>query len=188
MKDLEQRGSPGPQNHQASSIPLVEAEPSSALVGLTSPFGHDSTEVQGQNTPSTMSTGNDAVSSATNPLSPILVNELCGIWFERYHPWFPILHQPSLWETLQTSESVNKSSHCLVINAIVAVTVTHSLLLSTAPEERQRWSEALRDKVVVEAIGKLSLQSIQALLILSNLEYGSGKSNKFWNFIALCKR
>lgn len=171
----------------APPIPLVETGPLSAIEGLVSQFGHDATEVREQNTPSTVSPGNDVLSS-TNPLSPIIVNELCGIWFERYHPWFPILHQPSLWETLQTSDNLDKSSSYIVVSAIVAVTIAHSQLLSTTPGERLRWSAALRDKVIIEAIGKLSLQSIQALLILSNLEYGAGKPNKFWNLIALCKR
>jgi hypothetical protein len=128
------------------------------------------------------------VSLIINPLSPPMVNKLCDEWFHRYHPWFPILHKPSLFEALRTTPNVEASSHGLPIKAIVAVTITHCQTYPASAEERQQWSTHLRDKVVMEAMSQLSLQSIQALLILSNLDYGLGKSSQFWNLIALCKR
>lgn len=40
----------------------------------------------------------------------------------------------------------------------------------------------------MQAIGNLSLQSLQALLIITTIDYGAGKLSEFWNLVALCKR
>jgi hypothetical protein len=40
----------------------------------------------------------------------------------------------------------------------------------------------------MEALGSLSLQSLQALLIITILDYGAGKLSEFWNLVATCKR
>ncbi|OBT84639.1 hypothetical protein VE02_05461 [Pseudogymnoascus sp. 03VT05] len=58
----------------------------------------------------------------------------------------------------------------------------------TTIEERTKWSKSLRDSTVIEAMGDLSLQSLQSLLILSINDYGIGEMSRFWNLIALCKR
>lgn len=126
--------------------------------------------------------------TAFSPISSELVTELCTTWFASYHPWFPILHQPSLLEALQLSHNVESSSRYLVIKAILAVTVQHSQSYSSNAEARREYSEVLREAVIMEAMSHLSLQSIQALLILSNLDYGAGKMNQFWNLLSLCKR
>ncbi|KIW57960.1 hypothetical protein PV05_02514 [Exophiala xenobiotica] len=40
----------------------------------------------------------------------------------------------------------------------------------------------------MDAMKQVSLQSVQALLVLSNLDYGGGQAHQFWNLMALCKR
>jgi len=55
-------------------------------------------------------------------------------------------------------------------------------------EERKKLSDVLREEVILQAIGNLSLQSLQAVLIVTNLDYGAGKLSEFWNLVALCKR
>jgi hypothetical protein len=139
---------------------------------------------------STSPNSNTSVASSLvfNPLSPTVLNELCNTWFEKYHPWFPILHQPSLFEALQTYPAIETSTHQLVLKAIVAVTVLYCSSAPSTPSQRQQWSESLRDRVVMDAMKQVSLQSVQALLILSNLDYGGGQVHQFWNLVALCKR
>lgn len=163
-----------------TSVPIAEAQQSPLNITFD------------QRNPSAASTSpesNTSVSSTVfNPLSPSVVNELCNTWFEKYHPWFPILHQPSLLEALQACRVIETSTHQLVIKAIVAVTVPYCRSLPSTPTQRQHWSETLRDKVVMDAMKQVSLQAVQALLILSNLDYGGGQVHQFWNLVALCKR
>ena len=123
-----------------------------------------------------------------DPFSYPVLSELCSIWFNQYHPWFPILHQPSLTASLQHLDGSGTLRPYLTVKAICAVTLIHyeSHLVST--EERKHWSDSLRDSVCTQALNQVSLHSVQALLIISNLEYGEGRFEQFWNLIALCKR
>lgn len=123
-----------------------------------------------------------------DPLSYTTMCDLCAIWFRDYHPWFPILHQPSLDEALTHPSQLQASEHYLVIQAIVAVTLQHYQGLSVTPEQRRHSSGAIRDAVVIDAIKMTSLQSVQALLILSTLDYGEGRTSQCWNLLGLCKR
>ena len=55
-------------------------------------------------------------------------------------------------------------------------------------EQREQLSSNFRGQVIMEALGNLSLQSLQALLIITILDYGAGKLSEFWNLVATCKR
>lgn len=123
-----------------------------------------------------------------DPLSYPVLSELCSIWFKKYHPWFPILHQPSLTTSLQHLESLESSNQYLVIKAICAVTLVHYESPLVSIDERKQWSNSLCDAICCQALKQVSLQCLQALLILSNLDYGEGRFEQFWNLIALCKR
>ncbi|KAF2241666.1 hypothetical protein BU26DRAFT_524829 [Trematosphaeria pertusa] len=124
-----------------------------------------------------------------DPLSSGILDELCRAWFEKYHPWFPILHQPSLLEVLQTSPILASTVHYIVFKAVAAVTIPHSYHSdSLTNDQRRTLSDDLRSQVVMEAISQLSLQSLQAVLILTIRDYGAGRLSEFWNLIALAKR
>lgn len=124
-----------------------------------------------------------------DPLAPLILNELCAAWFERYHPWFPILHQPSLLEVLQTSTSLRDTRQFITFKAIAAVTILDwNQSDALTAEQRQQWSTTLRGQIVMDAMSELTLQSLQAVLILTVLEYGGGRFTECWNLVALCKR
>jgi hypothetical protein len=127
--------------------------------------------------------------SEFDPLSPAILDELCTAWFAKYHSWFPILHQPSLLEVLQTSPILSATVHYIVFKAIAAVTIPHSHHSdSLTNDQRQTLSEDLRSQVVILAISQLSLQSLQAVLVLTIRDWGAGRLSEFWNLIALAKR
>ena len=46
-----------------------------------------------------------------DPLAYSVVMELCGIWFQRYHRWFPILHQSTFMQVLDTPHLARLSDH-----------------------------------------------------------------------------
>lgn len=127
-------------------------------------------------------------SAQFDPLSYPVLSELCSIWFKKYHPWFPILHQPSLTTSLQHLESLESSNQYLVVKAICAVTLVHHESPLVSMDELKQWSDNLRDAIWCQALKQVSLQCLQSLLILSNLDYGEGRFEQFWNLIALCKR
>lgn len=116
-----------------------------------------------------------------------VVSELAAIWFERFHPWFAILHQPS-WEQRIQSPLLRTSKYWIVVQAIVAVTAEQSLFLIADAHDRRLLQERFISHVILTAIETLSIEAIQALLILSNLTYGSGKLLQSWNLFAICRR
>ncbi|KAF2202245.1 hypothetical protein GQ43DRAFT_392578 [Delitschia confertaspora ATCC 74209] len=124
-----------------------------------------------------------------DPLTANVLNELCAVWFEKYHSWFPILHGPSLMDVLQTAPVLSNTAHYNVFKAIAAVTIPHSYRSdSLTNDQRRQCSEELRGQVVMDSISQLSLQSLQALLILTIRDYGSGRLSECWNLVALAKR
>jgi hypothetical protein len=77
----------------------------------------------------------------------------------------------------------------MVFKATIAVTMPHWCLSNTLTrEQRFDLSKQFRNEVNSQSIGSLSLQSLQALLIITTIDYGAGKLSEFWNLVALCKR
>lgn len=116
--------------------------------------------------------------------------ELCSAWFDKFHGWFPILHPPTIMQTLQDiSISLELSPLYVVLKAIAAVTLPHvGFVTSLSHDQRRMISADYAQDIALHAMDSLSLPSLQAVLIVSVLEYGNGKLSKFWNLIALCKR
>jgi hypothetical protein len=99
------------------------------------------------------------------------------------------LHQPSLLEQLNNAVPLASTAHHIVFKAIAAVTLPHSSLhIPLNPEEQDKISSDLRDQIVLEAAKQLSLQSMQALIIVCIREWGAGRLSQLWNLIALAKR
>ena len=143
-----------------------------------------------ENTLPTSPVNVDNIASGSETLSPPTLADLLDNWFSDYYRWIPILHKPSLLDTLHT-RSLKDSPLYIVLKAIIAVTVTDTQktrLSRISDEERQRLALSFRCQVVMEAMGSLSLQSLQALLVITILDYGAGKFSDFWNLVALCKR
>lgn len=122
-------------------------------------------------------------------MAPSTLRELCHFWFQAYHPWFPVLHEPSIMDALQTTLPRPDSALTIVFKAIAAVTIVHSFASrALSLDERQKVSTSLRNEVVMQAMGNLSLPCLQSILILTIVDCGAGKLVDFWNLVALCKR
>lgn len=102
-------------------------------------------------------------------------------WFDRYHPCFPIVHEDSTKRAVH----MNNSRYHHILKAI-AVVVVHDDDHSR-PQERQA-VDRMRDEVMQHGMTVASLQSVQALLVLSNHYYTHGQLFQFWNILAMCQR
>ena len=133
----------------------------------------------------------DDLASGAETMSPAILSELIDLWFSHYYSWIPILHKPTVWETLQDTHSLPESPLYIVFKAITAVTITDTKqtpLSQLCDEDRERLALSFRCQIVMEAMGSTSLQSLQALIIVSILDYGAGRFSDFWNLVALGKR
>lgn len=117
------------------------------------------------------------------------IDDLCEIWFVRYHPWFPILHKLSFLEYLKTRGAQNDRAGLLVLKAVLAVTLSQWLPAELMTKERRlEVVSALQKEILVHTSTNLSLASLQAALIVAIVDYGAGNLHPFWNEIAVCKR
>lgn len=128
-------------------------------------------------------------SSSSLDLAQHNTSAYCSIWFEQYHSWFPILHQPTILESCQQVIDHSNESVSLVLKSIAAVIIpTQSLPPHLNDNQRQQWLLKMEDDIMLAAFHNLSLQSLQALLILTIPVFGAGRMAEFYNLIALCKR
>lgn len=103
------------------------------------------------------------------------------LWVEKYHPWFPILHPVSIASGTGSSDP----RYALVRKAVTAVV---ALDQAEIPVRERRAAEQMARDVLLEGLSTSSLQTVQALLIVSNYHYASGNHTEFWNILAICKR
>ena len=119
---------------------------------------------------------------------PNVLKALCEIWFEKYHVWMPILHQLTYSGALDDFEALTASPNAIVVKAISTITVADLLPPTTSKNEQTQWVHDLHWQVIMQATESISMQSLQALLILTILDYGGGHMSGFWLLVALCKR
>lgn len=120
--------------------------------------------------------------------APSLLQELGHIWYNQFHPWFPILHQLSLEDILTNLDQLRNVPQQLVFKAMVAVTLPHCPSTTLSQDQKHALSSTMRTQVVSQVIGCLSLASLQAILIITILDLGAGQLSQFWNLVSLAKR
>ena len=125
--------------------------------------------------------------SGSSQVSKESITELCSVWFQECHSWFPILHEPTVQDWC--SQYSAQSNEFLVLKSIAAYTIpTRPLGTSVTEKEREAWLFALKDEIMLSAFHNLSIESLQALLILALVELGCGCMSEYYNVIALCRR
>ena len=113
--------------------------------------------------------------------------DLCTQWFEKYHPWFPILHRIAFSEEL-SKPCLFCSPQLIVFKAILAVIGSSWGVPESKHPIAKQFDEMLRKEIILDAIDGSSLRSLQALLILTIMDYGNGKLSHVWNLLSVCKR
>lgn len=116
-------------------------------------------------------------------LSPTEADSLIDIWYRDFHPCFPLVHRSSL----QASDGAASKPE-LVRKAIFAVTIPHDDDVDALPPHSRRLARRLESETLLRALDHSSLQSVQALLILTNSYLTHGNLSRFWNVLAACKK
>ncbi|KAJ3546939.1 hypothetical protein NM208_g1750 [Fusarium decemcellulare] len=182
--------------HLEQSRPIPFLTSGSTSASLSDESGHfapvDSPAVSGETEQNHSPTHGAEVACPNTPMewqTPATSDELLfavanrslKFWFQIYHPWFPIIHECSLHEV----SSSTSPRYELVWKALTAVVILHQV---NAPFWERNIAEQLREQVMQRGLNNSSLQSIQALLILSNYYYTLGCMTQFWNILATCKK
>ena len=131
----------------------------------------------------------------TNPVEDLslvplpLIHHLVETWFKDCQPWAPIIRRPDIQLALQSLTYPVRHIDCVVLRAVLALTMSFSSqLINFGYEGRRRISEHLRSQVLSEALAKISLSSLQALLIICILDYGADDIPSSWSLLSVCRR
>lgn len=118
-----------------------------------------------------------------------LLHNLVEMWWKEIQPWCPILHRQSVQKSFETLTPPLDHIEDITLRALISLTVIHSSqAISLGYKGRRRLSLHLRSQVLVEALAKPSLSSLQALLIIAVLDLGSDDTSSTWGLLSVCRR
>jgi hypothetical protein len=175
--------------YDASSLPDIDPRLSdgSCLVSqsISGPSGTGHWSLASQ------SPADESSPRATSKISILGLPELtrsCHVWFEKYHPCFPLLHQQTLLQCLDNFTGIASTGRALVLQAIAAATLESVDGVDATPNSSRSQGKELKNATVLAALNTPCLDSIQALLILSMLQYGNGCTAEAGNLLAMCRK
>ncbi|KAH7143440.1 hypothetical protein EDB81DRAFT_651980 [Dactylonectria macrodidyma] len=117
-----------------------------------------------------------------------LLPALLDCYFQRVQPWIAILHEADFRLKLQKPGGLKRLS--VIIHAITVAALPfvrrHGQLLS--PTEVSAQQKKSRTCIALTAMNELSVENMQALIILVFTDIGNGNSHKAWATIASLSR
>lgn len=116
-----------------------------------------------------------------------LVNSLVDIYFERIHPWIPVLHVRQFHQQLSTSEGRRKLNTILQAITSVCVRFTNDPRLGEADARRQL-AQSNRQAVILQSMETFSVENLQALIICAFDTIGSGRGPSAWSIVGSMAR
>jgi len=112
----------------------------------------------------------------------------CQLWFEDCHAWFPLMHQQTLIRCLENFTTISATGRPLVFQAIMAATLESNNRQDRNLGDVKALRIKLKDSTILAALNSPSLDSIQALLVLSMLQYGNSCFTEAGNLLAICRK
>ncbi|KAK4942171.1 hypothetical protein LTR10_018063 [Elasticomyces elasticus] len=114
---------------------------------------------------------------------------LVDLWFKETQPWVPILSRNSMQTALDALPHPLTHIDDVVLKAVIALEVAYSSqAICLGYHGRLRLSTYLRGQVINEAFSKPSLSSLQALLIMAILDFGSDNIPSTFSLLSVCRR
>lgn len=124
--------------------------------------------------------------AANSPKPPVpslpIMRELVNIYFNRIHPWIPILHRPYIDAAL---ESQDEKPSEVVLLAIVAVTIR---FYACGQQMQELYHRRYHDAVILACMHSFSVETLQASIIIAFNTVGSGKGPTSWSIVSSATR
>ena len=111
---------------------------------------------------------------------PDVLEPILTAYFAHIHPWIPMIHQGRFFQRLLGE---NEREELLII--------IHSMVLAAAkfvPGAARYVRTHTRNWVVCTAMDRLSLENLQALIILAFNDFGDGNAQKAWPIVGSLTR
>jgi hypothetical protein len=97
-----------------------------------------------------------------------LFHTLVDLWFKECQPWLPVLNRSKLEQSLAELTVPVERIDDIVLRALIALSLNHSTAaIRYGYNGRRQVASHLRAEVLIEAMAKVSLESLQALLIIA---------------------
>lgn len=116
-----------------------------------------------------------------------LLYALVDLYFERINTWCPILHRRTTLDTFFGPSPIEEEDR-VVLYAIVATTLRFSTDGRLNAQNRQRYHDASKQKVLLYGLENSSVKALQALVILAVDLVGSSNGPPGWKLLALITR
>uniref|UniRef100_A0A8H7N700 Xylanolytic transcriptional activator regulatory domain-containing protein n=1 Tax=Bionectria ochroleuca TaxID=29856 RepID=A0A8H7N700_BIOOC len=117
-----------------------------------------------------------------------LIDEAVDLYFAKVFYWIPLIHRSRFKDQIKLAEGRRRLS--VVIDAILIATLrfvdrhNHSL----SEEDILRLTTEKRKSVLIAAMDNLSIENLQALVILAFTDIGHGTPNRSWSIIGSMTR
>jgi len=116
-----------------------------------------------------------------------LLYALADLYFKHINTWCPILHRRSTLDALFGPSTLEEADRIL-LHAIVATTLRFSTDTRLNDENRRRFHDMSKQKVLLYGLENSSVKALQALVILALDLVGSSNGPPGWNLLALITR
>ncbi|KAJ5558748.1 hypothetical protein N7461_002720 [Penicillium sp. DV-2018c] len=116
-----------------------------------------------------------------------LLYALVDLYFEHINSWCPILHRRSTLDTFFGPSPLEEADR-MVLYAIVATTLRFSSDPRLNDQNRKRYHDSSKQKVVMYGLENSSVKALQALVILALDLVGSSNGPPGWKLLALITR
>ncbi|CAH0022138.1 unnamed protein product [Clonostachys rhizophaga] len=125
---------------------------------------------------------------ALTPLSDQLVDSLIEIYFDKIHPWIPMLHTSHFRAMLKNS--AERQRHANILHAIISLCMRFSQdpRLDASPNLRSRYATQSRQRVILASMESFSVENLQALIICAFDIIGSGRGPSAWSIVGSMTR
>ena len=116
-----------------------------------------------------------------------LLYALVDLYFEHIDPWCPILHRRTTLDTF-FGPSLLEEADQIVLYSIVATTLRFSSDARLNEQNRKRFHDSSKQKVLLYGLENSSVKALQALVILALDLVGSSNGPPGWKLLALITR
>ncbi|KAJ5082133.1 hypothetical protein N7532_011176 [Penicillium argentinense] len=116
-----------------------------------------------------------------------LLYALVDLYFEHINSWCPILHRRSTLDTFFGPSPLEEADR-MVLYSIVATTLRFSTDSRLNEQNRKRYHDSSKQKVLLYGLENSSVKALQALVILALDLVGSSNGPPGWKLLALITR
>ncbi|QQK40384.1 Fungal transcriptional regulatory protein, N-terminal [Penicillium digitatum] len=116
-----------------------------------------------------------------------LLYALVDLYFEHINSWCPILHRRTTLDTFFGPSPLDEADR-MVLYAIVATTLRFSSDNRLNDQNRKRYHDSAKQRVVLHGLESSSVKALQALVILALDLVGSSNGPPGWKLLALITR